>query len=93
MTFGQVQPGKMDEYVCIVRESSAPGSRQWKGSAGQFWLTDATTGKRMGIGIWETEADIKAFVSGGSRQGNRANTDHLMAGPRSREVYEVSIQM
>lgn len=93
VTFGQVQPGKMDEYVRIVRASSAPASRQWAGSKGQLWLTDPNTGKRIGIGLWETEADMRAFVSGGSQQEGRAKTDHLMAGPRTREVYEVSIHV
>ena len=47
----------------------------------------------MWIEMWETEADMKAFVSNGSQQGNHAKTDHLMAGPISRAVYEVSVQM
>ena len=66
VTFGQVQPGKMDEYARINRDSQAPLSRQWGGWKGGLWLTDPTTGKRMGISLWETEADMKAFVSGGS---------------------------
>ena len=93
VNYSQVQPGKMDEYVSILRDSVAPATRQMRGFKGGLWLTDPNTGKRLSIGLWETEADMRAFVSSGSQQEGRAKTDHLMAGPRTREVYEVSIQV
>ena len=92
-TYNQVQPGKMDEYIRIIRVSSAPAIRQLPGWKGGFWLTDADTGKRMEKGLWETEAYASGYESGGSQQAGRGNTAHLMVGPSTREVYEVSAQV
>jgi len=63
--------------------------REFKGG---LWLTDSNTGKIIAIGLWETEADMGAFVSSLSQQEPSAQTAHLMAGPSTREVYEVSLQ-
>ena len=93
VTYNQVQPGKMDEYVRIIRDSSAPAIRQLRGWKGGLWLTDADTGKRMGIALWETEAYTRGYESSGSQQEGRAKTAHLMVGPSTREVYEVSVQV
>ena len=81
----------MDEYVSIYRDSIAPATRQLRGFKGVLWLTDPNTGKIIAIGLWETEADMRAFVPSGWQQ--RTKAADLMAGPVTREVYEVSGQV
>ena len=91
MNYHQVQPGKMDEYVIIYRDSVVPATRQLRGFKGVLWLTDSNTGKITAIGLWEMEVDIRAFVPSGWPQ--RTKAADLMAGPITREVYEVSVQV
>ncbi len=66
-------------------------SDKTRGSKGGLYLIDPNTGKRLAIGLWETEAHMSAFVSGGSQQERRTQIAHLMAGWSTRETYEVSL--
>ena len=86
----QVQPDKIAEPVSNAPDRLSTFS-QPPGCKGGLYLIDPNTGKHLAIGLWETEAHMSAFVSGGSQQERRTQIAHLMAGWSTRETYEVSL--
>ena len=84
----QIQPGKMDEWVTLVRDSIVPALRQEKGFKGFVILTARDTGKSVGVSLWETEADRKASESGGSFQEQISKLKGVLDMPPVREIYE-----
>jgi heme-degrading monooxygenase HmoA len=85
---GQIQPGKMDEWVRIHRDTVVPARQHHRGFQGMLVLTDTNTGKAITITQWETEADMLASESGSLEQV--PTVVHLLAGPIFREHYQVS---
>lgn len=85
----QVKPGRHDEAVRIFDESVVPAAGQQKGFKAGMMLIDPGTGKGMSIGLWESEADIKASESSGFYQGWLAKFSEVFALPPAREVYRV----
>ena len=80
----QIQPGKMDEALTIMRDSRAPMMRARKGHVqGGRVLAGRNTGTLITVTLWETEADAKASGAGDSP------LDALSVEPPVREVYEV----
>ena len=51
---------KADEFLDIVRNSVLPAAKSQTGFKGYLLLGDRTTGKTIGITLWETEADRDA---------------------------------
>lgn len=86
----QIKPGKRDEVVRLFREFVIPGAEKQKGFKGGLLLTDPDTGKGTSIGLWETEADIKASETGGFYQEWVAKFSDVFSVPPVREIYEVS---
>ena len=92
VTTFQFQPEKLDEAMQIASESIAPALRQQQGLKSLLALQDRHTGKAMLISLFETEADMKAWVSGGLVQQQTAKIASLLAGTPVIEFYEVSFQ-
>jgi heme-degrading monooxygenase HmoA len=92
VTISPIPPDKIDEAIAIYRDSIVPAARQVQGFRGGLLLTDRNAGKVINVGLWETEADMKAGETSGYYQENRAKLSHLVAGTYVREVYEVSDQ-
>lgn len=88
MVTGQIQPGKMDEWVSIHRDAVVPVRQHHRGFKGMLVLTDTNTGKAITITQWETEADMMASESGNLEQAPKVA--HLLAGQFFREHYQVS---
>jgi heme-degrading monooxygenase HmoA len=89
---GQVQPGKLDEYLSIYRESVKPVIEGFPGIKNLYVLTDAEKGKGMVIVIYETVADAERTQTSGDYQkviGMLSST--LVLESVVREGYEVSI--
>ena len=89
----QVQTGKMDEVIRIVRDSFVPAARQQQKLKGALVLTAPDTGKVINVTLWDTEADMTAGESIGFLREQFEKIVHLMAGPPVREVFEVSVQV
>ena len=87
---GQIQPGKMDEFLKIYRDSQLSINKQAKGFQSVRILTDSNTGKALAVSIWETESDARAGV--GSVPELMARFEGLLAGPPTFEYYEVSVE-
>ncbi len=87
VTTAQVQPGKMDEAISMMRDSTYPASRNQEGFKSAILLTNPKTGKALSITLWETEA-------GAMGQAATINPAHagLLYGRSVREFFEVSVQ-
>ena len=89
----QVQPGKMDELIRIAQDSVAPILKQQKGFKSFLGLMEGSTGKGLGISLWEREAGEGAWESHSRYQELAARLMPLIAGPPTVECYEVSAQV
>lgn len=85
------QPGKMDELIDLVRNSVLPVARQQQGFKGLLLLADRARRKGISIGLWETEADLKASETSGYFQEQVAKFAHIYTAPPVREIYEVTV--
>ena len=82
---------KMEEAISIWRDSRLPiATRQ--GFKSGLLLTDPNTGKGLGIGLWETEADASAFENSGLFKQIVAKFGDVLAEPPVREQYKASVQ-
>ena len=55
-------------------------------------LTNRSTGKGISVGLWETEADLKANEASGYLQEQTAKFADLSTAKPEREEYEVSVR-
>ena len=93
VSYAQVQPGKMDEFLGIYRDFIVPAARQEQGFKGILVLTDRNTNKSIVITLWESEADVTASESFGNLQEQRTRLVGVLAGSRVVERHEVSVQV
>ena len=87
---GQVQQGKMDEVISLLRESNYPAYANHQGFKGAMLLTQAGTNKSISITLWETEADTRA--SDARIQEHRQAARDAQDSPPVVEYYEVSVR-
>ncbi len=88
VTTARVQPGKMDEAISIMRDSTYPANRNQQGFKSAILLTNPKTGKALSITLWETEDDATAQAA-----PTNPRSVGLLTGPSVREVFEVSVQV
>lgn len=87
----QLQPGKMDEWLAIIRESIVPSLKERDGFGGFVALIDREHGKSIGYGKWDSVADLAASETSGNYQQQIAKLGGVLAEPPVREVYEVTV--
>jgi heme-degrading monooxygenase HmoA len=87
----QLQPGKIDEWITILRDSIVPASKQQKGFKGFVVLADRSANKGIAYSIWETESDLIATETSNFYQEQIAKLRGVMAAPPTRELYELSV--
>jgi quinol monooxygenase YgiN len=87
----QIQPGKMDEWVALVRDSIVPSLGQLDGFRGFVVLTSPDTGKSIGYSMWETAADLEASETSGNYREQIAKLGAVLALPPNRETYELTV--
>lgn len=92
VTFATAQPGKIDETVKVMRDSVLPALKKQKGFKNLFFLMNRSMAKGIVIGLWDTEADMKAGESSGFYREQVAKVAPLLAGAPTMEHYEVSVQ-
>lgn len=88
----QVAPGKAEEAIAVFRDSVIPAAKKQKGFVKLMLLTDRKAGKGVIIGLWETEADLRANEASGYLQQQTAKFAGLFVAPPTREEYEISVQ-
>lgn len=88
---GQVQAGKLDEYLQLFRDTIAPAAKRLKGFREVYVLADSATNKVQTIAFYETQADAQAVQTNGDFQRLLAMLgDTLVRDSVLRTGYEVS---
>ncbi len=87
----QVQPGKMDEFLKIYKETQQPIMQRAKGFISARVLTDSNAGKAIAVVLWETESDARASVSDSNLQDVMKRFEGVLASAVTTEHYEVSV--
>ena len=88
----EVQSGRMDDAISIVKDSILPAAQQEEGFKGYLLLTNTETNKVINITIWETEAAMTAGEASGYYQEQVAKVASTFAGKPAMEHYQVSVQ-
>lgn len=87
----ELQPGKIDEWIAILRDSIVPAAKQQPGFKGFIVLADRSANKGIAYSIWETEADLTATETSNFYQEQIAKLRGVMATPPTRDLYELSV--
>jgi quinol monooxygenase YgiN len=87
----QIQPGKMDEWLAIIRESIVPALKEQDGFQGFVALIDREHDTSIGYSMWTSAADLAASETSGNYQLQIAKLAGVLAAPPVREVYEVIV--
>jgi heme-degrading monooxygenase HmoA len=90
MTTFHVQPSTIDEALRIVQDA-LPITKQQRGFKGGLALADYSTGKLIGITLWETEADLLANEANGYYRDQVAKIGSFLADQPLREAYVAGI--
>lgn len=88
VTFAQLPSEKLDEGIKIFVDSASE-TRRFQGFKGLLLLVNRQTGKAITIGVYDSEAEVKAVESSGEYRRHLAKFAHLFNAPSSREVYAV----
>ena len=89
----QIQPGKMQEFIDLFKETMAPVVKAQKGFQGQYLMTDASSAKALAISLWETESAMLATESSsGYIPETVAKFSSVLVGPPVFDHYELSAE-
>ena len=89
VTGAQVNPGRIEDIKSLY-EKVLPTLRSAVGWLGVYVVVDRSTGAGHLLGLWETEADAKAFETGGTFQ--RVLDEYppgILVSPPKRSIGEV----
>lgn len=87
----QIQPGKIDEWLELIRDSVVPALKEQDGFAGFVALVDREHDKTIGYSMWDSEAALAMSESGGYYQVQIAKLGAVLASPPVREAYELIV--
>jgi quinol monooxygenase YgiN len=87
----QIQRGKLDQRLDLIRESIVPALKEQNGFQGFVALVDREHDRSIGYSIWTGPADLAASETSGNYQEQIAKLGSVPAGPPAREVYEVTV--
>lgn len=87
----QIQPGKMDEWLAMIRESIVPSLKEQAGFEGFAALIDREHDKSIGYSMWNSLADLAASETSGNYQQQIAKLGGVLAAPPVRKVCEVIV--
>jgi len=89
ITLAQFQPDKADQGFDILQHSILPTIKEQHGYKGLLLLRDPKSGNGTLVTLWEAEADMEMSASG-NYPTQIAKLQGLLAGPPTREIYEVA---
>jgi len=87
----QLQAGKTDEWLALIRESIVPSLKEQAGFLGFVVMTDREHDTSIGYSMWDSEAHLAASEASGNYQQQIAKLGSVLASPPVREAYEVSV--
>ena len=91
LTTFHTQPGTIDEAIRIVHDAVLPAVRQQPGFKGGLALADESTGKLIGIMLWETEAAMLANAANGYYREQVGTIGSFLVDQPLREAYVAGI--
>ena len=83
----EVKPEKISEFKTVWSKVNAEVKKE-KGILNTFLLVNPHSGKALSIGLWENEADAKAFQSKPAYQKFVAESKDYFVKPPVREIYD-----
>ena len=93
VTTTQIAPDKVDEAIRLWRDSVMPAAKQQKGFKSGRLLIYRKTGKGLSVGLWETEADLRATgETSAYLQEQLAKFASFFTAPPVVEHYEVAAE-
>jgi len=87
----QIQPGKTDQWLAIIRDSIVPALKEQDGFQGFVALIDREHDKSIGYSMWNSAADLAASETSGNYQQQIARLRGVLAAPPVREIYEITV--
>jgi quinol monooxygenase YgiN len=87
----RIQPGKVDEWFAIVRDSIVPALKEVDGFKGFVAMVDRTNERTIGYSIWETADALTASEESGDYRTQIAKLGDVVAEPPEREQYELTV--
>jgi quinol monooxygenase YgiN len=87
---GDLQPGKMDDFVRLFENEFAPAMQQASGFQQLVALSDRTTNSFLVVTIYASQADVEASEPGFRERASKATA--FLTGPPQASVYEVAVQ-
>ena len=87
----QIRPGKMDEWLAIVRDSVVPSLKEQDGFQGFVALIDRERDRSIGYSMWTGAAELAAGETSRNYQPQIAKLGGVLAGPPAREVCHVTV--
>jgi quinol monooxygenase YgiN len=87
----QIQAGKIDEWLALIRDSIVPVLKDQDGFLGFVALVDREHDKTIGYSMWESEAALAVSESSGHYQAQIAKLGAVLASPPVREAYELTV--
>jgi len=90
MVSNQLLPGKMDEWLAVIRDSVVPSLKEQDGFRGFVALIDREHGTSIGDSVRDGAAGLAAGKTSGNYRQQIARLGGVLAGPSVREVCEVT---
>jgi quinol monooxygenase YgiN len=87
----QIQAGKMDEWLALIRDSIVPAFNGQNGFLGFVVLVDREHDESIGYGMWASEADLAASESSGHCRQQIGKLGAVRAAPPVRDAYELTV--
>jgi quinol monooxygenase YgiN len=87
----QIQPGKTDQWLALIRDSVVPALQEQDGFLGFATLVDREHDKTIGYSMRASDAALAASESGGHYQAQIAKLGAVLAAPPAREAYELTV--
>ena len=88
VTSAELTPEDMDTFVSMVRDQVIPRVQGMPGFKGGYWLVDRSTGKGLGVTLFESEEALNATEDQASRIREEVSRDAGLPLPSFRR-YEV----
>jgi len=85
----QIQPGKTDEWMSLIRDAVVPSLREQTGFRGFVMLVDRGTDRTIGYSLWDTVDDMTASEASGNYRDQIAKLGSVLAAPPERAAYEI----
>ncbi len=88
VTSAQLEPEQVETFVSMIRDQVIPRAQNLPGFKGGYWLVDRSTGKGIGVTLFESEEALDASEAQANRIREEASSGAGLAVP-SFERYEV----